>query len=71
MNVRLPDGMGDFARLLVESIGTGIGDVSTVDGIGSGLTLAALVSVVAAIVAAWSSSLGVDDMAPILREDER
>ena len=71
MNVDMPAGMGEFARILVGSIGTGIGDVSTVEGIGSGLALAALLSAVVGIVAAWASSLGADELAPILREDER
>ena len=71
MNIRLPKSMGDFARLLVESIGAGIGDVSTVDGIGGGLLLAALLTATVGIVAAWCSSLGTDDSAPILRECDR
>ena len=71
MNVDLPTGMGEFARVLVGSIGTGVGDVSTVEGVGSGLVLAALRVAVVGIVAAWASPLGTDEMAPILREDER
>lgn len=71
MNIRIPESTGDFARLLVESIGLGLAQVSTVDGIGGGLLLAGLLTAVVGIVAAWASPLGTDEMAPILREDER
>ena len=71
MNVDMPTGLSEFAHVLVGSIGTGVGDVSTVEGVGSGLVLAALLSAVVGIGAAWASSLGTDELAPILREDER
>ena len=71
MNVGLPAGMGEFAHVLVGSIGTGVGDVSTVEGVPFGLLLAGILTVVVGVVAAWSSSLGTDEGAPILREDER
>lgn len=71
MNVDLPAGMGEFARVLVGSIGTGVGDVSTVESVGSGLVLAALLTATVGIVAAWCSGLGTDESAPILRECDR
>ena len=66
----MPTGMGEFARVLVGSIGTGVGDVSTVEGVGSGLVLAALLVAVVGIVAAWASPLGTDEKAPNLRQDD-
>ena len=71
MNITLPDGAGEFAHVLVGSIGTGIGDVSTVEGVGSGLVLAALLTATVGIVAAWCSGLGTDESEPILRECDR
>ena len=71
MNIRIPEGTGDFARLLVESIGLGLAQVSTVDGIGGGLLLAGLLTAVVGVVAAFSSGWGTDESAPILRECDR
>lgn len=71
MNVDLPAGAADFAALFAGSIAQGVAEVSTVDGIGGGLLLAGLLTAVVGVVAGWSSSLGTDESAPILRECDR
>ena len=71
MNVDLPAGAADFAALFVGSISQGVANVSTVEGIGGGLLLAALLTATVGIVAAWCSGLGTDESAPILRECDR
>lgn len=71
MNVELPTGAADFTRMFMDSIGQGVAEVSTVEGVPSGLVLAAVVTVLTGLVAAWSSGFGTDELAPILREDER
>lgn len=53
------------------SIAQGVANVSTVDGMGGGLLLAGLLTAVVCVAAGWSSSLGTDESAPILRECDR
>lgn len=71
MNVDLPTGAADFAALFAGSIARGVAEVSTVDGMGGGLLLAGLLTAVVCVAAGWSSSLGTDESAPILRECDR